>query len=281
MNEAAASMEHTDIVVGVDGSVHAVRAADWAAEQARLERRALLVVNVGDDTSQVAVDLAAALRRRHADLDVRPLTLPGEPRQVLLDLSERAALLVVGSRGRGALKSLLLGSVSAALSASAACPLVVCRPDGEQTPERGVLVGADGTPESVPVLEFAYRHAALHQLPLTVLHCFWDAAAAVAEYRRARGEVHEPPELEDLHLTVAESLAGLAELYPDVPVTVTLKHGLADEALAPRHDGWDLVVVGRHPMDSLSRLLVGSIATTVVERSRSTVAVVPQQSSEA
>ena len=48
------------------------------------------------------------------------------------------------------------------------------------------------------MIEFAYRQAVLHELPLTVLHCFWDAAAAVAQYREARGQAFDPTDLEDL-----------------------------------------------------------------------------------
>ncbi|GAB7006626.1 hypothetical protein JCM18899A_40990 [Nocardioides sp. AN3] len=185
-------------------------------------------------------------------------------------------MVVLGSRGRGAMKSLLLGSVSATVAAHAACPVVVCRPDGHRPQPRGVLVGADGTAESVPVIEFAYRQAALHDCALTVLHCFWDVAAAVAQYHEARGEPVAGPELEDLRALVAESVAGLATLYPDVPVALDLKHGLVDEALTSDVERWELVVVGRHPMDSLGRTLTGSIATTVLERARTTVAVVPE-----
>lgn len=266
-----------DILVAVDGSAHASRAAGWAAEQALVEHRPLVVVTVGDDPDAGTADLAADdLRRQHPALEVRALRLPGDPREVLVGLSEHAHLLVLGSRGRGALKSMLLGSVGAALSAHAHCPVVVCRPGVADRAGAGVVVGADGTPESVPVIEFAYRQAALRGLSLTVLHCFWDAVAAVAEFRQSRGEPADAPELEDLRVLLAASVAGLAEQYPDVPVTLTLKHGLVDEALGSRDAGWDLIVVGRHPMSSLSRVLTGSIATTVVERARTTVAVVPQ-----
>ena len=263
------------IVVAVDGAQHAERAVGWAADQASLEGRHLIVVSVGEDTGALADTAVESANRLHPELSVRALTIPGDPREGLVDLSSQAHLLVVGSRGRGAFKSVMLGSVSAAVSAHAACPVVVCRPDGHE-PGKGVLVGADGTAESLPVIEFAYRQAALRDLPLTVLHCFWDVAAAVAEYRRARGEVADPPELTDLHALLAQSVAGLAETYPDVLVALSLKHGLVDEALAPRAASWDLIVVGRHPMTSLSRVLTGSIATSVVERARTTVAVVPE-----
>ncbi len=172
---------------------------------------------------------------------------------------------------------MLLGSVSATVSAHAACPVVVCRPITSDPTTPGVIVGADATLESLPVIEFAYHQASLRKLPLTVLHCFWDAAAAVANYRESRGEEAHSPDLEDLRAVLSESVAGLAEKYPDVPVTLSLKHGFVDQALSPRHGGWDLIVVGRHPMSSLGRVLTGSIATTVIERAHASVAVVPEQ----
>ena len=265
------------IVVGVDGSDHADRAVRWAAEQASLDHRRLAVVSVGDKTHTLAEDAVAAARLLHPDLAVTGWAVPGDPRQVLIDASMHAYMLVVGSRGRRAVKSMLLGSVSAALSAHADSPVVVCRPAALGDAQAGVVVGADATPESLPVIEFAYRQASLRGLPLTVLHSFWDAAAAVAQYHEDRGETADWPEFEDLRATLSASVAGLAEKYPDVPVTLTLKHGFADEALSPRHGGWAMIVVGHHPMTSLGRLLTGSVATSVIERAHATVAVVPQE----
>jgi len=162
------------------------------------------------------------------------------------------------------------------VSAHANCPVVVCRPEAEGDQRLGIVVGADGTRESLPVLEFAYRQASLRELPLTVLHSFWDAAVAVAQYEETRGRVAVQPDLEHLRASLSASAAGLAETYPDVSATFTLRHGFADEALSPRHGGWDMVVVGRHPMTSMGRLLTGSVATAVLERAHATVAVVPE-----
>lgn len=273
------------IVLAVDGSEHADRALLWATDQAALERRHLAVVTVDDgradrdEPRHLVGHATAAARRRQPDISVVPLVLSGDPRQVLIDASGEAFMLVLGSRGRGPFASMTLGSVSAAVSAEAQCPVVVCRPVAAGPKRSGVVVGADGTPESLPVIEFAYRMAFLRGVPLTVLHAFFDAAVAVAQYHEARGEEPDVPDLEDLRASLAQSVAGLGEDYPGVPVSFTVKHGLADQALTPRDDGWDLVIVGRHPMTSLERVLTQSIATAVVERARVPVAVVPEMRS--
>ena len=83
-------------------------------------------------------------------------------------------MIVVGSRGRGPVTSLLLGSVSVAVSKHASCPVVVQRPTPTDTTRHGILVGVDGTESSLPAIEFAYRMASSRELSLTVLHCYWD-----------------------------------------------------------------------------------------------------------
>jgi len=286
------------IVVAVDGSKHAARAVSWAAEQAHLEQRPLAVVHAAGEGdvrtaamasiegarpgalpdvlhhARAVVDDAVELARSlWPDLTIAAHPVIGDPRLVLVEASDHAHLIVMGSRGRGVFRSMLLGSVSAAVSKHAACPVVVCRPMPEGATAHGIVVGADGTPESVPVIEFAFRQASFRQLPLTVLHCFWDVAAAVSGVQ----EVDETVEAaQDLRLLLSESIAGLSEKYPDVKVTLRLAHGLADEGLAHMADRWGLIVVGRHPVHTMSRLLSGSVSTAVLERAHCTVAVVPE-----
>lgn len=266
------------IIVAADGSKHADRAVVWAAEQAQLEQRALVVVTtdgnhlhrINQDAAQLAADTAP-------DIEVIPLTAAGDPRAILVELSREAHLLVVGSRGHGTVQSMLLGSVSAAVSRLAWCPVIVCRPRADGHRGRGVLVGADGTPDSLAVIEFAFAQASMRGMALTVVHCIWDVVAAVTGDRNVSLDGVELGEGDDVHLLLAESIAGFGEKYPDVPVTVRVTHGLVDDVIGGRTGAWDLVVVGRHPVDTVSRLVKGSIATAVVERAHTVVGVVPEQ----
>ncbi|GAA3646024.1 universal stress protein [Nocardioides ginsengisoli] len=265
------------IVVAADGSKHADRALLWAAEQAGLEGRPVVVVTADEgDVHRINTEAVRRVRTAAPDVEVTGLTAAGDPRGILVELSREAHLVVLGSRGRGTVRSMLLGSVSAAVSRLALCPVVVCRPRAEDHVGEGVIVGADGTPESLSVIAFGFDQASRRGLPLTVVHCVWDVVAAVAGLRNVRVDDLDLGEGDDAHLLLAESVAGFSEKYPDVPVALRVTHGLVDEVLGGRSAAWDLVVVGRHPLDSVGRLVTGSIASAVVERAHTTVAVVPE-----
>ena len=284
----AEQIDPGSIVVGADGSEDGDRALRWAAEQAFLERRPLTIVTATgspgvpvvtpdliDHARTVAEAARAVAEHLRPGLDVATAVRVGDARQVLVDLSRRVHLMVLGSRGRGVFKSTVLGSVSAAVSRDAACPVVVCRPERRRAgePYGGVLVGADGTAESLPVIEFAFQQASLHRLPLTVVHAMWDDLA------NAHLPVAVSPETEGLdeqRLLLAESVAGMASKFPEVSVEQRLARGLPEQCLSVDSSVWDLIVVGRHPVDTVLRLLTGAVATSVVERARTTVAVIPQ-----
>lgn len=282
------------VVVGVDGSVGAERAVRWAATEAALAHRPLTLVhawtlNGSSWLDQAGIDhrtVAAAIRdealtmlerTRAAVLQVRPdlevhrVLVEADPRDALEELSRSAALLVVGSRGRGPVRSLLLGSVSVAVSRHTHCPVVVVRPGAEDA-TGGVLVGVDGTEASMPALELAYRTASQRGLPLTVVHCFHDVQAATLP---AHPVPAGHPSYADLELLISESVGGLAEKYPDVRVERVLWRGLVDEALVAASRGRDLTVVGLRQTSRLRSLVRVPVAPTVVERADGAVAVVP------
>ena len=284
------------IVVGVDGSPSAARALEWATDQAVREHRQLTLVHgVGpqgvvwieqsgpdhrvaldamrDDARTVLDAALAAVLHRAPGLEVHQVLRVADGRQALLEESKDAAMVVVGSRGRGPVKSLLLGSVGVAVTRHAACPVVVVRPNNPGLVRRGVLVGVDGTAPAPETLEFAYRMASLRGLPLTVMHCFWDARPISPVDEAVGGTAAD---LEDQRLLVAESVSGMTEKFPDVHVHTELARGLADDCLVRGSGRMEMVVVGFHPAGKVSGLVYGSVASTVLEHASCVVAVVPE-----
>ncbi len=133
------------IVVGFDGSDHSGRALDLAIEEARLRQATLEVVyayivpvywtapqypvelpQVEDDIIREAEALVdKAVADVPASVEVKRVIARGPAAHVLLEAAEGADLLIVGSRGRGGFRGLLLGSTSHQLVTHAPCPVVV------------------------------------------------------------------------------------------------------------------------------------------------------------
>ncbi|MEV0648009.1 universal stress protein [Phytomonospora sp. NPDC050363] len=122
------------VFVGVDGSAPSEAAVGFAFAEAEVRKAPLVAVHgFGGEVSDYERHLLAeslggfAGRYPEVSLDIR--FVDGEPAKALLAASEEASLLVVGSRGRGGFKGLLLGSVSQAAVQHAACPVAVLRPE--------------------------------------------------------------------------------------------------------------------------------------------------------
>ncbi|MDD7939526.1 CBS domain-containing protein [Actinomycetospora lutea] len=126
------------IVVGVDGSDGSVRAVRWAAAAARLTGAGLVALTAagvpdlygteGELEGDAARQLAATLRRALPAGDGGTITeevRAGRPLPVLVEASERARLLVVGSRQVEGLGGPRRGSLTARLVGYARCPVVV------------------------------------------------------------------------------------------------------------------------------------------------------------
>lgn len=286
------------IVVGVDGSPSADLALDWALRQASLEHRPLTILHAahlsgsgdaglaglpGLDIGRVLEDLRVcgrelldhATRRAHLhdpDVAVHTVLSTEDPRQALLRLAEHATSVVIGSRGRGPIASLLLGSVSVSVSKHAVCPVVVVRHATSAVPAKGVLVGIDGTRGTLPAIEFAYRVASFRDLPLTAMHVFWDTTRLQGDDREvAEAEVG----LDDLRAVLSESVAGMREKYPDVQDRLVLIRGFRDRQLVRASHDMDLIVIGSHQRGFVDDVVYGSVSPAVVEHSGCDVAVVP------
>lgn len=283
------------VVVGIDDSEGGRRALDTAVSEALLSHRPLHVVHtwasyptgytagtypktateladsIRDYASSVLATAVARVREENPTLKVTEELAVGDARQILEDRSRDAAVLVVGSRGHGALKRMLLGSTSAWLARHAHSPLLVVRPslDGEK---RRVAVGTDGGHASQQALAYAYEAASRRSVPLTVTYCYdpipWHVNDDTPDL--------PPGEPEAAGRTLAEAVAGLAEKYPDVEVTLDAVPKSPVDQLVEISDHVGLVVVGSHRRSTLGRLTHLSTSRVVVEHARCTVAVVPE-----
>lgn len=145
------------IVVGVDGSETSREALRWAADEAVARGAELQVVHAWEvpavavgvglspgrrtsappesqqqEARHLVTDMVTEELTNHALRDIRPSVGRGSPASVLIDAAKGADLLVVGSRGLGGFKGLLLGSVSTKMANHAPCPVVIVRPAAPQ-----------------------------------------------------------------------------------------------------------------------------------------------------
>lgn len=268
-------------VVGLDGSKPSEAALKWSVDQALVDHRPLTLVcaegpTLGRDGAVLLKRARDEVARRSPVVEVQELLAVDDPRELLLELSTSAQVVVVGSRGRGPVRSLLLGSVGVALTRHASCPVVVLRPGNPGLVRNGVLVGVDGTERSQDAIEFGFLHASQHHLPLTVLHTYVDSIAAAAPLGfTAPGVDLMPVDLEEERSVLAASVAGMQEKYPDVRVRTELAQGLPSTHLLQEASRMNLVVVGGHRGGTAAEMLLRSVAVTVVEHATCPVAVVP------
>lgn len=138
------------VVVGVDGSASSLAAAGVAAREATARGCPLVVLHAHPTTAESwtdersthqhrqqvdaarrsTEDLATMLRSRHPAVDVRADVQLADPADALVDASADASLVVVGSRGIGAFRGMLLGSVSAEVVRRAVTTVLVVHGEG-------------------------------------------------------------------------------------------------------------------------------------------------------
>lgn len=141
-----AQNNHERVVVGVDGSPISIKALQWALRYAERTGATVAAVHAwqipttyGAPVTAIPGENFAATAERALNasvdqelvgrdgLEVERIAELGYPPNILVEQSKTADLLVVGSRGHGGLKGILLGSVSLHCVTHASCPVVVVR----------------------------------------------------------------------------------------------------------------------------------------------------------
>jgi nucleotide-binding universal stress UspA family protein len=274
------------IIVGIDGSPESDAAVNWAAHDAAMRGLPLTVVHVESPAaatwSQAAVleespgeqqaDGRSLLAHastiaRDAIADTAEVPVAGEllssstPVPTLVEHSKDAELIVVGSRGRGALSRSLLGSVSAGLIRHAHCPVALIRHDDPQLPHPAqgpVLVGIDGSTSDLATA-IAFQEASLRHAELIALHAWNDINMDTISHYDWSPTTSKEGQLLD------KALAGWQERYPDVSVHKQVVSDRAAHALVDASQSAQLVVVGSHGTGALAGMLLGSVSNAVVQ----------------
>ncbi|GAA3084404.1 universal stress protein [Streptosporangium carneum] len=276
-----------DVVVGYDGSDFSMQALEWAMDEAELRRLPLTVTHAwrwpyGEADEEVKSHLRKAAehvlyhgvdcaRSRSAITGAAGDLYEGAAAERLVELSARAELVVVGSRGMGALARTVVGSVAGYTAAHARCPVVVVRGPGPIPVPRhrgAVVLGVtDHTPDAA--IGFTFGEAAVRGLELVAVRAghvrtaAWGTAMPLVPDVEVAAQVAE----EDLLQRLEPWQAG----HPAVPVRARFVTAPPKDALLDLAGQASVVVVG----GARGSGRLGSVTRTLLRHGTGPVAVVP------
>ncbi len=284
------------IVVGVDGSEVAEEVAQWAAREADLRDRELLLIHaftlpgaagypdfdsypadpratLQDECEAMLGRVAADLHDRYPKLRIRTEVVYERPVVALRAASAGALLTVVGSGNESRFNGVLLGSVALAVASSNPAPVAVVHRDHAQHTNGPVVVGVDSGGTSDAAVAFAFQSASVHGAELVALHAWHDVF--VPGSHRLQSPLVDPDRIEQAERAVlAEGIAGWADKYPDVTVRQVLVEGRAVPNLLDYAQQAQLVVVGSHGHGGFAGMLLGSTSHSMIIHSAAPVVVV-------
>ncbi|MFR8481587.1 MAG: universal stress protein [Varibaculum timonense] len=286
-----------NILVGVDGSREALQAAEWAAARAKLNNAQLQLVcayalpsyTAASMESGFAVidnDVIRASAQTVVDETLTHLAKlgyqaegrvePGDPTAVLVQLSEQADLIVVGTRGTGGFADRLLGATSSALPAYSRCPVVVVPgrgADQQFTPVKKIVIGVDGSRRSRKSLRRAIEEAALWGAQLTAVD-----AVPMASSAGVLAWLPATVDRESILRDVRDELKAICKAESagsGVEIHAHALDGNPAALLTEFSTAVELVVVGTRGRGGFAGVLMGSTSQSVLAHSTCPVLVVP------
>jgi nucleotide-binding universal stress UspA family protein len=287
------------VVVAVDGSEDSLRAAEWAALEARRQSRPLRIVSAPALVPRLhayqaapevianalrgisARALEAAITRCEEVAPGLPVTtglLSGAPALAVAESGSEASMLVVGARGAGGFAAMILGSVSRYVASHAKCPVVVAREESMAV-HREIAVGIRDPRDTGEALTFAFGEAALRGADLVAVHTwYWISVVPRAASADAAPGLRpdDPARISaEADRQLAAALAIWHDKYPAVNVRRDIVHGHPARVLASYSARADLVVLGRHGHPEEAGPGIGSIQHAVLDHAHGPVAVVP------
>ena len=270
------------VIVGVDGSAHGREALRFALAEAALRGARLGIVHswsippltatgigmipafglLRDELAEAAAETLEAELERVAEgaprVELERHVVQGDAAGALVERATGADLLVVGSRGHGAVASTVLGSVSRACLHHAPCPVAVVDVAHHAEHAR-IVVGVDDSPGARRALDWAFAEARLRGAAVHTL-CAYDEPFSLGAAGLSSPEV--VLELREALAEDAEAIVEQARVSApaDVVVTGEAVHGPSGQVLVDAAAGADLLVVGSRGRGGFKSLLLGSIS---------------------
>ncbi|MEV2278915.1 universal stress protein [Nocardiopsis sp. NPDC049922] len=299
------------VVVGVDGTPAAHAALEWAAEAAARRAAQLRIVHGMGEPSVVVAhgsperraaaeearryarglleDAADLVRGTHPGVDVVTVLSAEDGPGSVMGEARHGDVIVVGSRGLGAVRAILHGSVSVRAT-EAPCPVVfVPAHEDEPTPAEGppkprgrIVVGVDGSDSSRRALRFGLQEALVTGASVQVVNSWEvplpaDTTALEADAREAHEEVFDRQSEEIVAGVLAEVIDDRTEKL-DISA-VRMQADPVESLLEAGRDA-DLIVVGSRGRGGVSGLLLGSVSQGVLRHAPVPVAVLPPHSED-
>jgi len=256
--------------------------ARWLAD--RLGDR-LVIMHAAEMQMPEGEELLEALgnRLRLGPDDVLRL-VEGAPVQRIQHLVEEydGELIVVGTRGRGAIASAVLGSVSRTLSVDARSPVVVVPPDstppsGESAANGSIVVGVDGSDHALNGARLSAEFGARMGYRVVVVHALAQLQSYVA-YPGAAGTAPGPSAQPDTGERLARELVEAAVEAVGGDATGVVEPGLpwdVLQAVAEREDG-RLLVVSARGISPTRAATLGSASMKLATSSERPVLILPE-----
>lgn len=284
------------IVIGVDGSdrdqscihygagaasrggrpLHLLHAQDIAVELAAanpIAARGLAFVPDLVLDSRVLSDALEWARAEYPDLEITGSEPWMHPEEALIEASEDAYLIVVGSSRISGLERILLGRSALAVSLHSRCPVVIM-PEGGRTDTDGpVVLGFDGSEGSRAAARRAFWIADLRGAPIRIVTSWYaevvDGAVVTTPGTPAWEQVES-----GYRRMVEEGIADIRDQYPGTEVDIQIVRGPAAEVLAKQSADASLLVIGSRGRGGFRGMLLGSVSHKVIETATSPVMVI-------
>lgn len=296
-------------LLGTDGSKCAGPAATWTARNApgrapgirvaavwsipTVAAPALMgagppiydVAEIRTSTGRVVDETVDELRRElgddEADIEVAGVVLEGSPAAALLDASEHASLLVLGSRGHGGFSRLVLGSTSTQCATHAIRPTVIVPTDAPVGEVGRIVVAVDGSEHSMEALRWAQRFAT----PECTIDCVTvrNIAPGIGGIDHFAGPVNRDS-LRRWFDRIVDRADREEVARRDGAATPPLVRHLLDgdprTELALKAEDGDLLVVGARGHGAVGAAILGSVSTWLLHHVQRPIVVVPGPSDD-